>query len=390
MGLERVKNKLWACRTGGACLGIGPGNPYATETSPVDFCPPFVRFSFRSFSAAGKLAIANALYQNRIKLNDELIKVAYTELTCGACDEVCTYLKPLVEVFRALREELVERGVGPPEPNRKVDQNIVDKHNPFGAIPDKRSKWAEEINLPGKGETLYFAGCYASYKYPNTAEATVKILKAAGIDVAYLSDKEWCCGLHAAWDGQRKIEESMAKHNVEAITNAGAKRVIFSCPSCYRTFKKDYPKIVGPLPFEVTHISELLRKLIDERKIKFVKTMNKKVTYHDSCHLGRHLNIYEEPREVIENIPGINLTEMEHNRRWALCCGSGALVVRTAYPKFARWVGLRSLLEAKNVSNTLVTTCPRCIENFKDVARRENINLEILDLPVLVADAMGL
>lgn len=391
MGLKRVEKKLETCRTGGACLGIGPANPFAKESSPTGFCPPFVRFKFRSYSPTGKLAVANALYRNRIRIDDELMKVAYTELCCGACDEVCAYFKDaggLVDVFRGLREEIVERGTGPPEPNRKVDQNICEKYNPFGAITKRRSEWAKNIALSTKGETLYFAGCYASYRYPKTAQATAKILIQAGLDLAYLFNEEWCCGLHAGWDGQRTIEENMAKHNVEAIRKLGVKKVIFSCPHCYMTFKKDYPQLTGSLPFEVAHISEVLSQLIDKDRIKFDKALRKKVTYHDSCNLGRHMKIYEEPRKVIQSIPGVKLVEMKNNRRWAWCCGSGNNVVRTAYPEFARWVGLKRLVEAKDASNTLITTCPRCIENFTDVAHREHIDLEVLDLPVFVESAM--
>lgn len=387
MGLKRVADRIWTCSSSGQCIGKGPTNPFGGPSAPLAMCPPAERFKLEDYNARGRLYLCRLLYNDVLAPTaDNLQMVAYTCTACGFCDEVCT-LRPL-EAFRALREELVERGIAPPEANKKVNGNIKTKHNFMGALPEARAKWAQGLNLPKTGEVLYFAGCYASYRQPDTAKATVKLLKAAGVNVAHLGNDEWCCGLPPLWNGDIAIAQETMKHNFKAIKNSGAKTVVVSCAEGYRTLKIDYPALFGELPFKVVHISEFLEQLIDKGKLKFSK-LEEKVTYHDPCFLGRHSKVYNAPRKVIRSIPGVKLVEMERNGQWAYCCGSGAGAVADAYPDFTMWTARQRITEAKKAANTIVTACPRCIETLKSAAKEDGSKMTVLDLTVFAAKAVS-
>jgi len=175
----------------------------------------------------------------------------------------------------------------------------------------------------------------------------------------------------------------MMRHNVEEIKKLGVEKVIFSCAGCYRTFKKDYPAHGVELGFEVQHISEFLADLVKEGKISF-KELDLSVTYHDPCHLGRHLGVYQAPRNVIQAIPKVKLVEMYRNRFNAWCCGAGG-GVKSGYKDLALETADERIAEAKETgTKVLVTACPFCELNLKDAVKAKQENLEILDLTELL------
>jgi len=182
--------------------------------------------------------------------------------------------------------------------------------------------------------------------------------------------------------------------NVAEIRKTGAKRVVTACPECYRTLRKDYAESVGNLDFEVMHISELLSELISEGKIEYDIGLQRKVVYQDPCRLGRHMNVYEPPRKVIAEIPGLELFEMGRNRENAVCCGVNAWL---SCDKYSKAVQLDRLTEAKATgADLLVTACPKCQIHWKCVmseklpVRPEEVTMEMRDLSVLAAQAMHL
>jgi heterodisulfide reductase subunit D len=287
----------------------------------------------------------------------------------------------------ALREELYERNAKLPEPLERLDENIRRHHNMFGH--EKHSESIESLGLPSQGEDVFFIGCYTSYLLPKSAKATVEILRAGGIDIAHLGEAERCCGEIPKQEGNKKLFAEMATHNVEAMKRAGAKRVIVSCAHGYRTWKMDYPAVVEDLPFEVVHVSELFAELLDEGKIEFNNEIRKSVTYHDPCFL-RHCNVYDPPRKVLNSISGLELIEMERYGKWSYCCGAGAKISLNCYPDFAAAIGKERILEAKEAADHVVTACPVCFNQLRNTAKRENVEIEVYELPVLVAEAMGI
>lgn len=389
MGSERYEISL--CRYCGNC-GLGFLKPFreggvVPQDSGRLLCPPYFKYKFQSYRPTGRMSIIVSLARGDLELTSELAKNAYTCTLCGSCDEICSEDK--TPAFRALRRELVEAGKGPLEPSRKIDQNIDKAANVFGGKKERRTVWAKELDLPRKGETLYFAGCFNSYFSPEVSRATAGLLRKAGVNIAYLGDDEVCCGNHPLLDGQTKVGESQASLLLSAIDKCGAKTVITSCSSCYRAFKTDHVERFGELPFDVFHITEYLWKLIENRQLIFGTKISKRVSYHDPCTLGRGFRIFEEPREIIKAIPGIEYVEMQNNRAWSWCCGGGMSVNYFATQDLATWSAQQRLQEAAEAGvDALVTACPHCIANFRRAARQTKLGIGILDLAVLADNAM--
>lgn len=208
---------------------------------------------------------------------------------------------------------------------------------------------------------LYFRGCTAREKQTDIAEATERLLEIAGVDFHTLDDEK-CCGSVLLRTGFIDEAQNQIKKNTETLKG---QKIITSCAGCYKTLKEDYEGL------DVIHISQLLDELIREGKLNFSK-MDLNVTYHDSCHLGRHCNVFDEPRNVIQSVADI--TEMENIRENSLCCGAGG-GVKSAYPEIANQMASLRIAQAKETGcKTLVTPCPFCKLNL------ENDDIEVVDL----------
>ena len=208
---------------------------------------------------------------------------------------------------------------------------------------------------------LYFKGCTARERETDIASATEKLLEIAGLDFHTLDDEK-CCGSVLLRTGFIDEAAKQIKKNTEILKG---EKIITSCAGCYKTLKEDYEGL------DVIHISQLLDELIKEGKLKLSKT-DLEVTYHDSCHLGHHCNVFDEPRDVIKSVA--NLIEMENIRENSLCCGAGG-GVKSAYPEIAKQMAFSRLNQAKETGcKTLVTPCPFCKLNL------ENEDMEVLDL----------
>jgi heterodisulfide reductase subunit D len=392
--LKEFLNTWSICGTEcGACYYHGPIIPHNwLELPPYDWappsekCPSFEYFKFKAYTGVGRGDLASIIHDDKhYKITDDLIKVIYTCTGCGMCSEICYKLRPLSAIF-AIREELFERGAQLPAPLPKIDADIDKLNNIFGA-----QKTPEILEgTPTCGEDLYFAGCIARFQRPEVVRATVEVLKAAGIQVAYLGEEEKCCGLIPGHDGNTAILERKAAQNIELFKKAGARRVIVSCAHCYKTLRVDYQLIAGDLPFKVIHVAELFSQLIDEKKLKFTEETKQKITYHDPCFLGRYCHILDEPRKVLKSIPGIELIEMEPYGKWSHCCGSGTKITSSCYPEFTAAITKWRLEEAKKAADTVVTACNTCYNHMDKAVKQEGMELEIYDLTTLVAEAMGI
>jgi Fe-S oxidoreductase len=269
------------------------------------------------------------------------------------------------------------------------------------SIKQSRLDWLTDENQTSEeSDILFFVGC-APYFDPffefegigvktlDIVKGSLKILNKLGIKPKLLPN-ERCCGHDMLWTGDIETFKRLAEQNAALIREARVKKIIFSCPECYRTFKLDYPNYVE-LGCELQHISEFLAERIGENGLKF-KEIKKKVTYQDPCRLGRHLGVYDAPRKALEAIPGIQFIEMERNREWSLCCGTSAF---TNCDSYSNQIRLDRLLEARDTgAETLITCCPKCQTHFKCAMtsrteeRRPEVEIEVMDLANLVADAL--
>ena len=204
---------------------------------------------------------------------------------------------------------------------------------------------------------LYFRGCTAREKLTSIQDATEKLLKLAGVDYHVL-DEEKCCG-------SVLLRTGFLKEAKEQIEKLKGETIITSCAGCYKTLTEDYEGL------DVIHISQLLSQLISENKLKLSKK-DLKVTYHDSCHLGRHKNVFDEPRSVISAVGDI--VEMQNIRENSLCCGAGG-GVKSAYPEIANQMANSRITQAKETGcELLITSCPFCKLNL------ENEEIDVVDL----------
>jgi Fe-S oxidoreductase len=208
------------------------------------------------------------------------------------------------------------------------------------------------------------------------------------VDFGILATKEVCCGESARKAGQESLFQNLAESNITAFNEAGVKRIVVTSPHCYNAFKNEYPELGGN--FEVIHFSQYLVELIKEGRLKFTKELNKKVTYHDPCYLGRHNGIYDEPRQVLESIPGLELVEMSENRENSLCCGGGGGRIWMETKKGERFSDLRLEQALEVGASILALACPYCMVNFEDsvLSADKSDVIEVKDIAELVLEAL--
>ena len=291
--------------------------------------------------------------------------------TCGRCPERCPRGVDQIEVGVSARRIPTEFGVFPAavKPIRGVSAGLVAEGNPFGEERKNRADWAKGLSVKPfteDMEILYFSGCYLSYdpRLKKVAAATANILNKAGVNFGILGSKESCCGESIRKTGDEEVFKRLARENIKTFIDNGVHKIVVSSPHCYHTFKNEYPEF--NVNFEIVHISQYLYELINEGRLEITKEYGHKITYHDPCYLGRHNGIYDEPREVLKKIPGLELVEMVDFREDSLCCGGGGGRIWMETPKGERFSDLR-LEQAMDVdAEVLVTSCPYCISNFED------------------------
>jgi len=301
--------------------------------------------------------------------------------TCGMCPSQCPRGVKQIDVAVALRRVATEYDIFPASVKsaRTARASLISEGNPLQGDRGKRSEWAK--GLPVKPyaegmEVLYFVGCYFSYdpRMKKVAMATANILNKAGVEFGILGEKESCCGESIRKTGSEQVFKDLARENIKTFIDNGVKKIIVSSPHCLHTFKNEYPEFM--VNFEVVHMSQYILELINEGRLELKGEFPKKVTYHDPCYLGRHNGIYEEPRELLQKVEGLELIEMEAHGPNSLCCGGGGGRIWMDTPQEERFSDLR-LKQAKDVeAQVLATACPYCITNFEE----SRLNLEYEDI----------
>lgn len=345
-------------------------------------CPSYKKYRFETYSTGGRLWLIYAAIKGDLPWSDNLTKVLYSCSTCGNCLQNCRFEKfnfLLVDIIEAARAEAVKNGFYP-EKQKALLERIQNKayFNPYAESHTNNEELKKVYNLPDEAEWVYFIGCTSNYRQKSLRDATLRFLKKANLKFTLID--EHCCCSPLIRTGQIDPINNFVKFNLAQIKNAGASKIITSCAGCYRTIKKDWPKFGADYNIEIYHTIELVKKLIDEGKIKFSSEYNKTITYHDPCHLGRHMNLYDIPRDVIKQVPGINFVEMKRNRQNAWCCGAGG-GVKIGYPDWALEISKERLEEAKETGASILTSiCPFCKTNLSDANKLFNKDFEILDL----------
>ncbi len=346
----------------------------------VPSCPSGAFYFFESFFASGRIKLAQAMEEGLIDWDDSIKESLFSCTTCASCQEQCLapHHESIVEIIEAARVKVVETQGALPQ-HKAFSDNIVVLHNPYGASHHDQML-REELGLPEKAEYVYFIGCTSNYREKQIRDATISLLIKGGVDFTIVD--EYCCSSPLLRTGQLKQVEGLMEHNSEQITNTSAQRVITSCAGCYRTLKDEYQKKGYLKGVEVLHISELIERLLEKKHLMVRNSsMKTTVTYHDPCHLGRHMNVYENPRNVLQLL-GVDMIEMQSNQENAWCCGAGG-GVKAAFKPMAKATGTKRVQDALETgTKTLVTTCPFCVRNLSD--SDSGNQLEVIDLSELV------
>lgn len=424
MALEEYLKDMLRCPRCSECKWIPLSQVKSWRFAQV--CPSIGKYNFHAYSGGGKLIMGLSMLTNRVTYTDEFLDILYRCQMCGACDVSCKSNRDMepFAITQELRIKAVEDGQLLPA-NMVVIEGLRKEDNMMQAKKAERGKWCESLNVKNitqdKAKVYYHAGCRTCFDeelWPE-ARSAVNILKKAGVDVGVSGKEENCCGGRAYELGYIGEFTKYAESNIEMLRNAGIETVVTSCADGYYTFKVLYPKIVKKLDFEVLHITEYIDQLIKEGKLKLSKKVPMTITYHDPCHLGRlgepyipwtgvekkvfnqmyiydppkpwrkgTNGIYEQPRDVIKNISGSVLLEMERIKEYAWCCGAGG-GVKDSYPDFAIWTALERIEEAKATgAEAMITACPWCKRNFKDALEESGERLKIYDIVELVEQAI--
>lgn len=385
-----------ACTRCGECI---TWCPTFAEAQRDEITPLSKLTRFRSFAKGQHGGFLARLFGHRPPTESDIRLFsagAYDCTLCARCHVVCPVHIQTRDIWIGMREEMVAQGAYPAAFDT-LRAALAEKRNIAGEDNALRMVWSENLDTPlgdivgrARAEMVYFAGCVSSF-YPavyGVTQAFVGILTRIGADFTMLGGEEWCCGfpLHIAGMGDAAVE--LARHNVQAVRATGAKRLLATCPSCYHTWRHEYPRWLGePLGFDVVHAAEALDEWVAEGALP-LKSLEAKVTYHDPCDLGRTSGIYEAPRRVIRAIPGVALVEMQDHHERSLCCGGGG-DAEMANAALTAAVAKRRLAQAQATgAEYLVSACQQCKRTLATAARREKVRIRTLDIAELVWQAM--
>ena len=341
----------------------------------LPLCPSGEYYGYQAFYAPGKMEIFRAILEGEITEPSEgLLNAVYACTVCGACYEKCKQITSVElgapELFEEMRREMASKG-WILDVHTSIADKIKETKNAYG------EKYEYKVNAEttdGNADVLYYIGCTARYRVPEIADAMLGIFDKLGLKYQVMGE-EWCCGSVLFRTGQVEAAKELVAHNVEEIKRSGAKTVVFTCPGCLKTFEKNYPD----MGVELLHSTQFLTRQGNMN----LKKEGLKAAYHDPCHLGRDLGIYEEPRAVLSEVADIKKMKREREQAW--CCGSGG-GVKSAFDDFALWSAAERLKEAKEAgAEALVSACPFCKRNLKEAAEKEQQGeLEVYDIVELV------
>lgn len=353
---------------------------------------------WESSSPRGKWAFVRRVAEGKDKFDQEMTDKFLMCTTCERCDYVCQLDLPIEPAWAVMRGELVNTGKNMSFPAFELMAASARKEkNIWANFSKDRDKWIPEdmkAKIKDKAEIAYFAGCTAAYVENDIGVAATRLLDAAGIEFTTLGKDEACCGIPMLVSGRWDVFEEILRHNISKMKEHGVKTVVTSCPACWLSWNTYYPQWAKKLgieyDFKAKHYSELITDKLKAGEMKFTQPVNMKLTFHDSCHIGRAGGVYEPPREMLKAIPGVELVEMEHNRENALCCGS--VLTRISEPDpTSNVLGKKKIDEAAATgADALVALCPCCEFQLRVSAKENNLNMPVKDLAAIAAKGLGI
>lgn len=366
---------------------------FPTNWDDVNNCPAYGRFRLESYSAGGRLWLIRAWVNGELEWTEHFANIVYACTACKNCVEKCplSFSDEIVNMVIAAKNEMVELGLLP-APVKRFLENIQLHGNPYGISAKKRSDWMEgtQIESYNGQEFLYYVGCEGSYdtRAQLAAKALGELLLKAGVSFGILGNKEITDGNEVEIMGEEGLLEWVADKNIKQFNELGVKKIITLSPHSYHVFKNTYPKFDGK--FDVFHYTQVLLDLVQKDKLAGLKEIQKKVTFHDPCFLGRWNKDYDSPRKVLKSLKGIIFAEMERNKKGALCCGGGGGnfytdILGGSEDSPAR---IRVREAADTGADILAVACPNCLTMLEDAVKGEGLDgkLIVQDISEIIND----
>lgn len=336
--------------------------------------------------------------ENGVSMIGDVItaEVIWDCTTCRACQEVCPVFIEHIDKIIDMRRNLVLEQAEMPETAEMALRCIEERGHTCKGTTACRTDWCVDIegakllSEDQDVEILYFVGCSAALEDRNmkVSAAFGRILQAAGVKFGVLGEEESCCGEPARRMGNEYLFQLQAMKNIETFKRYGVKRIVVTCPHGYNTLKNEYPQFGGE--FEVVHHSQFIAELIKQGRLKLKDDVAEKITYHDACYLGRHNDIYNEPRQVVKAIPGAQFTEMARRRSRSFCCGAGGGHMWMEESVGTRISEMRTDQALSTEASVLATACPFCLQMFEDAIKTKEASesIKAMDIAELVVGAI--
>jgi len=322
---------------------------------------------------------------SRGRLDESVDAGLYLCTSCGACSEVCPARIDTKRGLTAIRGESRRQGKDTSADRGVLISSLRNYDNPWQSPRRAKAKWAESLGLEKKGEVLFFAGCSTSLVFPGNAAMAVRLIRACGVEPAYLGSEERCCGSTARKIGEDALARGKAEECYSDFARAGAKTVVTSCPGCSSALNHR-PDLAEKHGVEVVHISQFLDGRLDLSTLRPPEGLGR-VAYHDPCDLGRALGVYEPPRRLLEGALKSPLVETGRSRALSDCCGSGS-GIKSAYPSLSREIGRDRMSAVRDAgADTVVTACPWCVQNLRDCQGTPEA-MRVLDLVEVLGSAL--
>ena len=313
--------------------------------------------------------------------------------TCSTCSLRCPAGVKNVEMIMGIRNILTRQGEVP-STIRDALENTFLHGNPWGRFRDRRADWAKDLSIKiigeEKTETLFYIGCTPSYdpRAQDISKALAKIFQEADFDFGILGKKETCCGNEIRRMGEQTLFKKLAKDNLALFQKSGIRKIVTISPHCYNAFKNDYPEST----IEVLHYTQLLSDWLRSGKLELKRKLEQRVTYQDPCFLGKQNKIFEEPRNILASIPGLDYVEMDRSRERSLCCeGGGGRMWAEGGTTGSRNGEIRINEALRLGASVISTSCPFCLLTLEDAVKTSGRADQIVvkDISELMAEALG-
>lgn len=362
----------YSCTECGRCTWNCPANIVGKSLSPRELIVDIRKRTFDKAPLIVEGKTEGELYEKTLIHNYISDKVLWQCTTCLACVQECPVMIEHVDSIVDMRRNLVLTESEFPTQLNSVFKSLETNYTPWVFNAADRAAWAEGMNIKTMaedkdGEILFWVGCAGSFdeRYKKVTKAFAAIMQKAGVDFRILGTEEKCNGDTARRLGNEYLSQMMMRENIETMNNYGVKKVVTACPHCFHSLKNEFPQFGGN--YEVTHHTVFIEELIAKGKIQIKEeTENHKVTYHDSCYLGRYNNIYDAPRNSLSKVAGLDIVEMKRNKSKGFCCGAGGGRMFLEDDEGGRINEERTREALETKADTIASACPFCMTMMTD------------------------